>query len=160
VALARLLIDKADTLRRDYDLTTTVTGIATRSHGTTIHPDGLELDAALRLVAAGDGLDTLHRGDPVADALAFIAACPADLVMETTWLNPRTGQPATDCGGEPRGAVDVNKGQWRSRTGMTAERDQDRGFFSGTRITRLLSAARAAGGNGSAAGMTAPPITC
>ena len=32
-ALARLLIDKADVLRQDYDLTVTVTGIATHSHG-------------------------------------------------------------------------------------------------------------------------------
>jgi homoserine dehydrogenase len=134
-ALARLLIDKADTLRRDYELTTTVTGIATRSHGTAIHPDGLDLDAALRLVTAGDGLDTLHSGAPVADALTFITACPADLVMETTWLNARTGQPATDYARAAlragRHVVTANKGPvafaYRELTALA--REQDRGFF-------------------------------
>src|SRR5690606_19129465 len=45
---------------------------------------------------AGERLDSLHRAAPVSDTLAFIHACPADLVMEATWLNPQTGQPATD----------------------------------------------------------------
>ncbi|MCZ7544598.1 MAG: hypothetical protein M5R40_14235 [Anaerolineae bacterium] len=28
--------------------------------------------------------------------LAFIRACPADLIFEATWLDPHAGQPATD----------------------------------------------------------------
>jgi homoserine dehydrogenase len=95
-ALARLLTAKAETLQKDFDLTFTVTGIATRSRGCAINADGLDLAAALRLVEAGKTLEPLHRGDSVADTLAFIGACPADLVTEATWLNPHTGQPATD----------------------------------------------------------------
>lgn len=95
-ALARLLLRKAEVLQADYDLTFSVTGMATRSRGYAIDPAGLDLEAALRVVDAGDKLDVLHQGDPVADTLAFIQACPADLVMEATWLNPQTGQPATD----------------------------------------------------------------
>lgn len=95
-ALAQLLMRKADVLERDYDLTVSVTGIATNSRGIAINPDGLDLEAALQLVTQNQSLNTLNVGDPVADTAAFIAACPADLVMEATWLNPQTGQPATD----------------------------------------------------------------
>lgn len=95
-ALARLLRRKETTLRDDYDLTFRVTGIATRSHGLAINPDGLDLEETLRLVESRKRLDSLHRGAPVSDTLGFLRACPADLVMEATWLNPQTGQPATD----------------------------------------------------------------
>ncbi|MBN1679280.1 MAG: homoserine dehydrogenase [Anaerolineae bacterium] len=95
-ALARLLLRKTDTLRQEYDLTFDVTGIATRSRGSAIDPAGLDLEEALRLVDSGDRLDALHQGPPVADTLEFIAACPTDVIMEATWLNPQTGQPATD----------------------------------------------------------------
>jgi homoserine dehydrogenase len=95
-ALARLLLRKETTLRDEYDLTFRVTGIATRSHGLAIDANGLDLAETLRLVEARERLDGLHRGAPVSDTLAFLQACPADLVMEATWLNPQTGQPATD----------------------------------------------------------------
>lgn len=95
-ALAQLLMRKEATLREEYDLTFRVTGIATRSRGMAINPAGLDLSDALRLVGLGEPLDRLHRGEPVADTLAFLRQCPADLVMEATWLDPQTGQPATD----------------------------------------------------------------
>jgi len=95
-ALARLLLRKADVLRDDYGLTFTVTGIATQSRGRAINAAGLDLAAALALVERGVSLDALHAGPPVTDTFAFIDACPADLFMEATWLNPHTGQPATD----------------------------------------------------------------
>jgi len=95
-ALARLLLRKEAALRDDYGLTFRVTGIATRSHGLAIDPSGIDLEAALRRVDSGQRLDTLHQGAPVADTLAFVRACPADLVMEATWLDPQSGQPATD----------------------------------------------------------------
>lgn len=95
-ALAQLLRRKESTLRDDYDLTFRVTGIATRSHGLAINPDGLDLEETLRLVESRKRLDSLHRGAPVGDTLDFLRVCPADLVMEATWLNPQTGQPATD----------------------------------------------------------------
>jgi len=134
-ALARLLVRKTSTLQREYGLTYRVTGIATRSRGCAIDPDGLDLEAALRLVEGGQSLENLHKGAPVADTLAFIAACPADLVMEATWLNPQTGQPATDyvraALAAGRHVVTANKGPvaFAYRELMELARQQDRGFF-------------------------------
>lgn len=134
-ALARLLDVKAATLRDEYDLTFRVTGIATQSRGCAIDPDGLDLQAALRAVEAGERLDTLHKGEPVSDTLAFIDVCPADLVMEATWLNPRTGQPATDYVRAAlkagRHVVTANKGPvacaYQELRALAAEKDL--GFF-------------------------------
>jgi homoserine dehydrogenase len=123
-ALARLLIGKAEVLRREYDLSVTVTGITTHSHGLAIDPAGLDLSAALRLVEAGGKLDALHQGAPVHDMQAFITSCPADLVMETTWLNPRTGQPATDY---VRAALSAGRHVVTANKALAKEKD--RGFF-------------------------------
>jgi homoserine dehydrogenase len=134
-ALARLLITKADVLSGEYALTVTVTGIATHSHGLAINPAGLDLTAALRLVEAGEKLNKLHRGEAVQDMRTFIESSPADLVMEATWLDPRTGQPATDYVRAAlkagRHVVTANKGPvafaYRELTALAKEKD--RGFF-------------------------------
>ena len=73
-----------------------VTGIATARHGVAIDPYGIDLGRALRLVAEECGLDPLHRGPGVADVHTFIARVPADVLVEITTLDPRSGQPAID----------------------------------------------------------------
>lgn len=134
-ALAHLLLDKAAALRQDFGLTVSVTGIATHSHGSAIDPAGLDLETALRLVAAREKLDALHRGAPVTDPLAFVETCPADLVMESTWLNPRTGQPALDYVRAAlragRHVVTANKGPvaYGYHELAALARQQGRGFF-------------------------------
>jgi homoserine dehydrogenase len=72
-----------------------VTGIATARHGVAIDPRGIELGRALRLSARGESLGSLHRGRAVDDVRDFIARVPADVLVEITTLDPRSGQPAT-----------------------------------------------------------------
>jgi homoserine dehydrogenase len=73
----------------------TLTGIATARHGAAIDARGLSPRRCLASVRAGRSLDTLHRGAPVASALAFIERVPADVLLELTPLDPRRGEPAT-----------------------------------------------------------------
>jgi homoserine dehydrogenase len=73
-----------------------VTGIATLRHGIAVDPRGIDLGRALWLVAKGHSLGTLHRGGEVPDVRAFIAHVPADVLVEITTLDPRSGQPAID----------------------------------------------------------------
>lgn len=134
-ALARLLVQKADVLTRDHDLTLRVTGIATHSHGVAIDATGLDLLAALDAVDAADGLDTLHTGSTVGDAFDFLDTCPADLILEATWLDPQTGQPATDYArlalGNGCHVVTANKGPvaYAYRELRALARRHDVGFF-------------------------------
>jgi homoserine dehydrogenase len=95
-AFARLLLDKQTELQEKYDLTVSVTGIITGSHGAAINPDGLNLTDALVLSDDGQRLNELSTVEAPEDALDFIAACPADFMFETTPVNPQAGQPAID----------------------------------------------------------------
>jgi homoserine dehydrogenase len=95
-AFARLLLKKEQELRQRYDLCTQVTGIITGSHGAAIHPDGLDLTRALQIAESGGSLKELDRGDAPPDSIQFIRACPADVLFETTPVNPHSGQPALD----------------------------------------------------------------
>ncbi len=134
-ALAHLLIDKAEVLQADFDLTVRVTGIATRSRGLAIDPAGLDLPSALARVESGGRLDDLHRFAPAADTQAFVEMCPADVVMEATVLDPQSGQPATDyiraALASGRHVVTANKGPvayaYRQLTALA--REHGVGFF-------------------------------
>ena len=93
-ALAKLLINKKAELADRYNLSLQVTGIITGSHGGVINPDGVDLEQALAVVAAGGMLDALSSTPAPRDTNAFITHCPADFMVETSPVNPQTGQPA------------------------------------------------------------------
>lgn len=95
-AFARLLLQKETELQERYQLNVIVTGIITGSHGRAINPDGLPLPDALDLAASGQPLDALDQEDAPTDPIGFIQACPAEMVIETTPVNPHSGQPAID----------------------------------------------------------------
>ncbi|GIK65803.1 MAG: homoserine dehydrogenase [Chloroflexota bacterium] len=95
-AFAELLLRKQDYLKQTLDTELKVVGIATNSKGMAINPAGIDLAAALQLVKSGQSLNTLHVGESVADTFAFIQQAPADIILEATVLDPRTGQPALD----------------------------------------------------------------
>ncbi len=83
-AFARLLLRKEEALREQHALTFRVTAILTRAHGSAVDPDGLD---PARCLAA----PSLPVRDPPP-----IAALPADVLVEVSTLEPRTGQPALD----------------------------------------------------------------
>jgi homoserine dehydrogenase len=99
-ALARLLLRKQDELRQYYNLTFSVTGIATGRHGSAIDPAGIDLERALASMTASNGalqgLSTHPLPDGAAFALDFIRRSGADVLFENTPVNYATGQPAID----------------------------------------------------------------
>jgi homoserine dehydrogenase len=80
---------------RDLGVATRVTGIATAGHGAAIDPRGLPGARCLSLVRRGRSLSELHRGAPLGSTLEFIRRVPADVLVELTPLEPRSGEPAT-----------------------------------------------------------------
>ena len=95
-AFARLLLRKADLLRKQFNANFKVTGITTGRHGAAIDPVGLDLEHALALVESGASLAGLSTVPAPAGVLEFIAACPADILFENSPVNHQTGQPAVD----------------------------------------------------------------
>ena len=93
-ALVRLLDRKKAELAAEYQITFTITGIATGRHGTAINPAGIDPQAALAKFESGGSLNDLSSQAAPQDMLAFIRACPADVMFENTPVNYETGQPA------------------------------------------------------------------
>lgn len=98
-----LLSDRQDRLQALRVPAIRVVGIATKRHGCALAPAGLDAARAAALVAAGSAVDPLHTLDvpPPADGLDLIRQLPALelqgplVVIETTVLNVRDGEPAT-----------------------------------------------------------------
>ena len=91
-ALAQLLLKKEDELKKRYDLTFSVTGIATGRHGAVIDPSGISLRQALMV----DDYSQLSKLSPPPGGLEFIRQCAADVLFENSPVNYETGQPAID----------------------------------------------------------------
>lgn len=94
-ALVRLLERKRDLLKSQYDITYSITGIATARHGMVIQPTGLDAIRCAETVEAGQSLLPLGQ-IPVSNTLDFIQKCGADVLFENTPVNHRTGQPAIE----------------------------------------------------------------
>jgi homoserine dehydrogenase len=89
-AFAELLPTRNERIAQQHGIEFQVVGIATHSHGIAIDPDGIDLETALAL----DDLGELHTGNTVSNSLQFARECPADIMLEATWVNAKTGQPA------------------------------------------------------------------
>jgi homoserine dehydrogenase len=94
-ALIHLLERKRATLKDQYDITFSVTGIATGKHGFAVDPNGLDVDKALSLVKAGQSVSSLSSS-PVYDSLSVIKQSNADVMFENSPVNVKNGQPAID----------------------------------------------------------------
>jgi homoserine dehydrogenase len=95
-ALARLLMNKRVELQQRYDLTFSVTGIATGRHGTAIDPGGIDLEQVLTILGAQGNLDQFSIELAPTDSFEFIRRCRADVLFENTPVNYASGQPAVD----------------------------------------------------------------
>jgi homoserine dehydrogenase len=71
-----------------------VTGIATLRHGIVVERRGIDLGRALACVSSGTSLEPLQRGRTLRDVRTFIDRVPADVLVEVTTLDPRSGEPA------------------------------------------------------------------
>ena len=93
-AFARLLLEKRQELQADYDFSPVVTGIMTARHAACINPSGIDLEKALSVTARGLPLTELDTFSFGGNSFEFIHTCPADVMIETTPVNPISGQPA------------------------------------------------------------------
>jgi len=93
--LAELLIEKEEQLARRYDLEVEVVGIADSLKGFAYDPDGLDLQAALDMVRSETPLSALSTRSFSGDALEMIQTAAADAMLEATYTDIKTGEPAT-----------------------------------------------------------------
>ena len=89
-ALARLLGKKSDELCEQYGIEWRITGLATRRSGWLFDTNGFEVASLL----SGEALKGISPAK--SNVRDWLRAARADVLFETTSLNPQTGQPAID----------------------------------------------------------------
>lgn len=95
-ALAQLLLRKRWDLQERYDITFSVTGISTGSHGIAVNPNGISVNAAFEVLQSNRSLDLLSSGPIPTDVHEFLERSKADVMFENTPVDHATGQPAID----------------------------------------------------------------
>jgi homoserine dehydrogenase len=94
-AFSRLLDETGRMLAERYDVECRAVAIATARHGSIVSDDRIALGEAAARIERGQKLCGLPRTVDVADALEVIESAGADIVFETTPLDPLRGEPAT-----------------------------------------------------------------
>ncbi|HKS27526.1 MAG TPA: hypothetical protein VJS44_06885 [Pyrinomonadaceae bacterium] len=89
-ALVRLLLEKREELRERYGIEWRITGVAARRMGWLASRSGFDVEALLT------GRAILSSSPPLKDAVEWLEAARADVLFETTSLNPFTGQPGIE----------------------------------------------------------------
>jgi homoserine dehydrogenase len=92
-AFARILQSRRALLDSQHSIQFRTTGIATARHGAIIAPQ-IDLLEAADLVEDGQSLAATRGASDCSDSLSFIERCDADIVFETSPLNPTDGEPA------------------------------------------------------------------
>jgi Homoserine dehydrogenase len=95
-AFSRLLTAKQALLQTQYGFSTHIIGIATAHHGSALAPEGIDAEAAIALVSAGQSLDSLSTQPVPASIIDLIRTSRADVLFENSPVNHATGQPAIE----------------------------------------------------------------
>ena len=94
-AFARMLHSNAPRLAGESGLRWRTTAIATANHGCVLSDSCIDLNDAADLCENGGSLLELPATIDCGDAESLIDRCEADVIFETTPLNPQEGEPAT-----------------------------------------------------------------
>jgi homoserine dehydrogenase len=93
--LAELLLERGARLADEYGLDCRVVGIADTLKGSCRSPEGIDLGEALARVRRGESLSSWPGAGSDRDALAMIGTTDADVMLEATYTDIKTAEPAT-----------------------------------------------------------------
>jgi homoserine dehydrogenase len=93
--LAELLLKKKNFLSKAYGFDPVVVGISDELKGSALNAEGIALQEALDLVAAGTSLCEIKDSGFNGDAVSMIKEANADVMLEATYTNIKTAEPAT-----------------------------------------------------------------
>ncbi|HEY7912716.1 MAG TPA: homoserine dehydrogenase [Blastocatellia bacterium] len=95
-AFVRMIEGRRDFLAAEYDLRWRTTAIATARHGSVISGYGVDLLEAVARVERGETLEAMNYSTVVENPMRVVEACDADVLFETSPLDPLAGEPATE----------------------------------------------------------------
>jgi len=94
--LTEILLEKKQMLNDKYDFDWSVVAISDIMKGAVYDKDGLDMKKVLELVKEGKKLDEYPSGIKGMDSLQTIKETNADVIVEVTFTDVKTGQPAID----------------------------------------------------------------
>lgn len=92
--LSEILLEKKEMLKEKYDFTWTVVAISDIMKGSVYDKNGLDMKKILDLVKKGKKLDEYPTGLKDWDSLTTIRDSNADTIVEVTFTDVKTGEPA------------------------------------------------------------------
>ena len=92
--LSEILLEKKEMLAKKYDFTWTVVAISDIMKGSVYDEKGLDMKKILDLVKKGKKLDEYPSGKKAMDSLSTIKNTNADTIIEVTFTDVKTGEPA------------------------------------------------------------------
>ena len=92
--LTEILLEKEDMLAEKYDFRYTVVAISDIMKGSVYDENGLDMEKILSMVKDGKKLDEYPSGVKGMDALTTIKETNADTIVEITFTDVKTGEPA------------------------------------------------------------------
>jgi len=92
--LADLLLEKRELLKEKYDFEYAVVAVSDSLKGSVYDSDGLDLKELLSLVRETGGIQEYPKGEKGWDSLKTIRESNADIVVEVTYTDIQTGEPA------------------------------------------------------------------
>jgi homoserine dehydrogenase len=93
-AFARILDERRAQLAEQYGITWRTTSIATAHHGSATSFEDIDLIEAAECIERGGTLSELHGASTIESAFNTLEGWDADVLFETTPLNPDDGEPA------------------------------------------------------------------
>ncbi len=137
-AFVRLLYSRRTFLLRELGIEWKITGLATRTHGMAIDPNGLGVQKIIRTWRRDSNLERYHNGPTCSSVTDFVRQCGADVLFETSVLK-LSGEPAATYVREALGAglhvVTTNKGPVATNFGLLTRLARLRGvrfLYEGT----------------------------
>ena len=129
--LAQILVEKGDDYAKRYQVHFLIVAVNDLVRGSVYNPEGLDLATLLRVAAGTGSLSDLPDGGNHWDALTTITRCNADVVVEISYTNLETGQPAINhvraAFENGKHVVTSNKGpvalQYRELSGLAHDRN-------------------------------------
>ncbi len=94
-ALAELLIEKEDSLASKYDFKFKTVGVVDQIKGSVVNNDGIDLKKVVDMVEKGESLSDYPDGETGLEALPAIQKADANVLLEATYTDIKTGEPAT-----------------------------------------------------------------
>ncbi|WP_257350914.1 homoserine dehydrogenase [Pseudalkalibacillus decolorationis] len=150
--LAEILRDKKEALRQDEGFEPVIVGISDLMKGSIYHPNGLDIDTVLQVLKETGSLENYPQTPGLVtgwDSLKTIRESNADTIIEVSYTDVKTGQPAIDhcktAFANGKNVVMTNKGPVALAYGelskMAEERNVHWGFegtvMSGTPALRM-----------------------